>query len=209
MELDPPNNLKGNNSQQAKTTLRTQIRAGLGKMTPTERAAASVEACARLREQVVWQKAKSVLFYAPLPEELDVWPLLLSALAGGRMVSLPRFDPEQKGYVACHIRDAANDLREGQFGIQEPAEMCPRISLNRLDLILVPGIAFDLNGYRLGRGKGYYDRLLAEAGGPTCGVAFDEQIVSQIPTEPHDVRLNCILTPTRWQCAAGPRAVLK
>ena len=209
MELDPPNNPKDDKSQQVKTMLRAQIRAGLKNMSPAERAAASVQACARLTEQAVWQKAESVLFYAPLAEELDVWPLLLNALAAGKTVSLPRFDAEQKGYVACHIRDAAGDLGEGQFGIREPGESCERISLNRLDLILVPGIAFDLNGYRLGRGKGYYDRLLAEAGGPTCGVAFDEQIVSQIPTEPHDVRLNCILTPTRWQCAAGPRAVLK
>ena len=181
-----------------KKTLRTQIREALKKMTPERRTAASVQACARLTQQKIWQKAQSVLFYAPLPEELDLWPLLMDALAAGKTVSLPRFDAEQKGYVACHIRDAADDLSEGQYGIREPAELCARISLNRLDLILVPGIAFDLNGYRLGRGKGYYDRLLAEAGGPTCGVAFDEQIVSQIPTEPHDVRLNCILTPTRW-----------
>ena len=192
-----------------KNTLRAQIREALKKMPPERRASASAEACARLMQQTVWQKAQSVLFYAPLPEELDVWPLLMTALAAGKTVSLPRFDAEQKNYVACHIKDAARDLREGQFGIREPGELCPRISLNRLDLILVPGIAFDLNGYRLGRGKGHYDRLLAEAGGPTCGVAFDEQIVSQIPTEPHDVRLNCILTPTRWRCAAGPRAVLK
>ena len=70
--------------------------------------------------------------------------------------------------------------------------------LNRLDFVLVPGIAFDLQGRRLGRGKGYYDRLLAEVRGKTCGVAFDEQIVDEIPVEPHDIHVNCILTPTRW-----------
>ena len=192
-----------------KNILRARIREALKKMPPARRTAASVEACARLTQQAVWQKAQSVLFYAPLPEELDLWPLLMDALAAGKTVSLPRFDAEQKSYAACHIKDASRDTRVGQFGIREPVDLCPRISLNRLDLILVPGIAFDLKGHRLGRGKGYYDRLLAEAGGPTCGVAFDEQIVSQIPTEPHDVRLNCILTPTRWQCAAGLRAVLK
>jgi len=72
------------------------------------------------------------------------------------------------------------------------------ISGNRLDLILVPGIAFDLRGRRLGRGKGYYDRWLPALRGKTCGVAFDEQIVDDIPLEPHDVVVNCILTPTRW-----------
>ena len=68
----------------------------------------------------------------------------------------------------------------------------------RLDLVLVPGVAFDLHGRRLGRGRGYYDRLLSQVGGRTCGVAFDEQVVSEVPVEAHDVLLNCILTPTRW-----------
>jgi 5-formyltetrahydrofolate cyclo-ligase len=63
---------------------------------------------------------------------------------------------------------------------------------------LVPGVAFDLHGRRLGRGKGFYDRLLADVRGKTCGVAFDEQIVREVPVEPHDSDVNCILTPTRW-----------
>ena len=72
------------------------------------------------------------------------------------------------------------------------------VSLNRLDFILVPGVAFDLHGRRLGRGRGYYDILLAKVRGTTCGVAFDEQIVREVPVEPHDSDVNCILTPTRW-----------
>ncbi|MBP9903534.1 MAG: 5-formyltetrahydrofolate cyclo-ligase, partial [Verrucomicrobia bacterium] len=70
--------------------------------------------------------------------------------------------------------------------------------LNRLDLVLVPGVAFDPRGGRLGRGQGYYDRLLAGVRGTKCGVAFDEQIVDAVPVGPLDIRLNCILTPTRW-----------
>ena len=83
------------------------------------------------------------------------------------------------------------------------------MELNRLDLVLVPGVAFDLNGRRLGRGKGYYDRLLAEFEGWTCGVAFDQQVVEAVPSEPHDMRLTCLVTPTRWQFVTRPRAVLK
>src|ERR1700722_3726129 len=93
-----------------KNALRARIRGELKKMPPERRTEASAQACARLTQQVVWQKAQSVLFYAPLTDELDVWPLLLSALAGGRTVALPRFDAEQKSYLACHIRDSANDL---------------------------------------------------------------------------------------------------
>ena len=101
-------------------------------------------------------------------------------------------------YVACAVKEPGKELRTGQFGIREPIESCPELPLNRLDFVLVPGIAFDLQGRRLGRGKGYYDRLLAEVRGTTCGVAFDEQIVEELPVEPHDIHVNCILTPTRW-----------
>jgi 5-formyltetrahydrofolate cyclo-ligase len=72
------------------------------------------------------------------------------------------------------------------------------VDLKRLDLVLVPGLAFDRHGRRLGRGRGYYDRLLAEVPGTSCGVAFDEQLVASDPVGPLDVPLNCILTPSHW-----------
>jgi 5-formyltetrahydrofolate cyclo-ligase len=59
-------------------------------------------------------------------------------------------------------------------------------------------VAFDLHGHRLGRGKGYYDALLRALSGTACGVAFDQQIVTEVPVAAHDVRMNCLLTPTRW-----------
>jgi 5-formyltetrahydrofolate cyclo-ligase len=67
-----------------------------------------------------------------------------------------------------------------------------------LDLVLAPGVAFDLQGHRLGRGKGFYDRLLADVRGVKCGVAFDEQIVDAVPVGPLDVGVDCLVTPTRW-----------
>jgi 5-formyltetrahydrofolate cyclo-ligase len=114
------------------------------------------------------------------------------------VVALPRYDADADRYEACQIRDESTDLCLGRFGIREPTGDCGRISINRLDLILVPGLAFDLHGRRLGRGKGYYDQLLAVSRGRSCGVAFDEQIVREVPVEPHDALVNCILTPTQW-----------
>ena len=178
-------------------------------MTPEERAVASRKACARLEQQPVWQKAKTILFYAPTPEEVDVWPLLVDSLAAGKAVLLPRYSLAEKGYVACRVTDAVRDLRTGHFGIREPHDECDKIASNRLDLILVPGLGFDFDGHRLGRGKGFYDQLLTTLQGTTCGVAFDQQIVARMPAEPHDMRLSCILTPTRWSCASDPRTVLK
>jgi 5-formyltetrahydrofolate cyclo-ligase len=151
-----------------------------------------------LQENEVWRKAGSVLFFAPFADEPHLDSLLAVALNARKLVALPRFDSGKKNYVACQIQNLTEDLVSGQFGIREPNNSCPVLSLNRLDLILVPGIAFDLHGRRLGRGKGYYDQLLADVRGTTCGMAFDEQIVADIPMEPHDIPLNCILTPTRW-----------
>jgi 5-formyltetrahydrofolate cyclo-ligase len=178
-----------------KAGLRRQIRAALERISPVARAVASDAACQRLKIQM--QSAGMVLFFAPLPSEVNVWPLLEQALAAGRTAALPRFDSTCRSYTACRVENLAAEIVSGQFGIREPGAACPEISLERLDLILVPGVAFDLAGRRLGRGKGYYDRLLAKAAGLKCGVAFDEQIVDAVPAAAHDVKMDFILTPTR------------
>jgi 5-formyltetrahydrofolate cyclo-ligase len=188
----------GENIQDAKAALRRQVYDRLKAMTPAQRGMASANACRLLGNQAVWSKARAILLYAPMLEELDVWPLVADSLAAGRTVALPRFDPSTKQYSARRIRDLTRDVRVGHFGIREPAAHCAAFDLGRLDLVLVPGVAFDARGCRLGRGKGYYDQLLTQVRGATCGVAFDEQIVAEVPAEPHDVHVYCILTPTRW-----------
>ncbi|PWU13284.1 MAG: 5-formyltetrahydrofolate cyclo-ligase, partial [Verrucomicrobia bacterium] len=185
-------------ARSAKEDLRRSVRDALKAMSPEERLKTSVEATKLLVAQRRWTEAQSVLFYAPMERELDIWPLLKTALESGKHACLPRFDPTTRRYVACQIKDPKTDLESGQFRIREPGGWCASMPLIKLDFILVPGVAFDLRGRRLGRGKGHYDRLLAATRGTTCGVAFDEQIVREVPVEPHDVLLNCILTPTRW-----------
>ena len=80
-----------------------------------------------------------------------------------------------------HVSAPALDLEPGQFGVLEPRAACPAVPLNALDLILVPGVGFAPDGRRLGRGKGYYDRLLAGFQGTKCGIAFDWQVAMEIP----------------------------
>jgi 5-formyltetrahydrofolate cyclo-ligase len=194
--------------QQLKAVLRESMRAQAQAIPASERAAASAQIRLRLQQQPSWRDAQTVLFFAPLPAEPDIWPLFAQALGEGKRVALPRYVAAGDTYEACLVSDAQRDLRAGRFGLLEPVTACPSLDLKQLDLTLVPGVAFALNGNRLGRGKGYYDRLLEKIPGCKCGVAFDWQLTVDIPTEGHDVRLNCILTPTRWQ-AVGPRAVLK
>ncbi len=180
-----------------KAALRKQIRAALQRISPADRLAASNRIRTRLKEQAFWQNAASILFFASLPDEVDVWPLLEEMLAGGKTAALPRFDPASNDYLACRVQNPQNEIGPGQFGIREPKAGCPEIPLERLGLILVPGVAFDLGGGRLGRGRGFYDRLLPEIHGIKCGVAFDEQIVGAVPAGRLDMRMDFILTPTQ------------
>ena len=191
-------------NSQAKAELRTKMRSILRKIPPTQRQDESSRARGLLAQQSAWRKARSILFFAPRADELDLLAALDDALAAGKTVALPRYAPETGTYVACQIGHFTLDCAPGKFGIFEPAATCAILPLNRLDLALVPGLAFDLSGHRLGRGNGYYDRILAEVAGTRCGVAFDEQLIEHIPAEPHDIELNCILTPTKWVDILGP-----
>jgi 5-formyltetrahydrofolate cyclo-ligase len=180
-----------------KTGLRRKIRAALADIPPEKHAADSVKICARLRELAVWQNARTVLLFAPMQAEPDVWPLLAEALAARKIAALPRFNPAGKNYVAGRVQNLESEIVSGKFGIREPTDQCPEISPGRFDLILAPGVAFDRYGHRLGRGRGYYDRLLADVKGVKCGIAFDEQWVSNVPAGAADVRVDFIVTPTR------------
>jgi len=182
-----------------KTELRQKIRAALGKVSLAVRMAESLDLCARLEPQL--QSAHTILFYAPLPDELDVWPLLEKVLASKKVCALPAFDDRTQGYSARRVRNLEADIITGKFGVAEPLPKCEEIPLDQFDLVIVPGMAFDKRGSRLGRGRGFYDRILARASGVKCGVAYDFQLLETIPTEPHDARVHFIFTPAR--CMRG------
>jgi 5-formyltetrahydrofolate cyclo-ligase len=182
----------------SKAELRRVLRLILKNYSEAQRRNASAKAGARLREEAIWKEARTVLFYASISGELDLSLLIDSALELGKTILLPRFAARTGTYEAVQVSHLQRDCAPGKFGIAEPGPHCPAFPLNSLDLALVPGLGFDLAGRRLGRGRGFYDRLLAQIAGAKCGVAFDSQIVGGIPAEGHDVHMNFILTPTRW-----------
>lgn len=182
----------------SKELLRKQQYAANKSISSAARASAAELIRTRFKDLEIWRNSRSILFYAPLPDEPDIWPLLADAIAASKSVMLPRFSEEDNTYVAGRIENLNKDLHSARFGILEPVADCATFPLNQLDLILVPGVVWSGTGYRIGRGQGHYDRLLAAVSGVKSGVAFDWQFTDAIPVEPHDIRLNCILTPTRW-----------
>lgn len=188
----------------AKAELRQKVRAALGRISLAVRMVESLEMCARLEPQL--QSAHTILFYAPLPDELDVWILLEKLLPAGKICALPAFDATAGSYVARRVTNLETDIAPGKFGVSEPLPDCAAIPLTDFDLVLAPGLAFDGSGNRLGRGRGFYDRILGAASGVKCGVAYDFQVLPEIPAEPHDAKVDFICTPTRCvrRTAAGP-----
>lgn len=192
----------------AKTTLRQSIRSVRENLTAEERGQLSAQVCALIHRQPAWQAANVVLAYAPMADELDIWPLLRELLEREGRLALPRFNPTTGEYEAAEVTDLDTQLEVKRYKIHEPVSLCRRLDVNRLDFILVPGVAYDLDGHRLGHGKGFYDRLLASVRFGLCGVATDEQVVPSVPVEPHDITVNWIATPTRW-LVCGQRVVPK
>lgn len=182
-------------ASEQKAELRKEISVKLKAISPAVRIAESIELCARLETQL--QSAHAILFFAPMLDELDIWLLMQKFLGSNKVCALPSFNSATEHYSARRICDLENDVAVGKFGIREPNSRCEEISPDKFDLVLVPGLAFDASGNRLGRGRGFYDRILATASGIKCGVAYDFQLLEKIPVEPHDAKVDFIVTPKR------------
>ena len=170
-----------------KQQLRERMREEASRYSAKERADWSIQICERIQKLSAWQNADSVLLFVPTAHEPDISSLMNQ----GKRVSLPRFNEQRGQYEACVV---SGELVAGRFGIQEPGASCAVATA--LDLVVAPGVAFALDGSRLGRGKGYYDRLLAQLKAVKIGVCFDWQIVQTIPRDSHDVLMDHIVTPT-------------
>lgn len=144
----------------------------------------------KLLELKEYKDAKSVLFYASTPEEVDTHFLIQTALKEGKRIFAPKVD---ESHLRIHAVKLYDELKPGAFGIMEPSETEEQ-NPSHIDLIVVPGIAFDPHGHRIGYGKGHYDRLLKVIKGFKVGLAFEEQVIPQIPAEAHDVPLDLLIT---------------
>jgi 5-formyltetrahydrofolate cyclo-ligase len=130
--------------------------------------------------------------------EIDTWRLVARLLQSGRELYVPRAD-RRDGELHVHRYPCALEMLE--FGLSQPSPEVPELAAREIDatieVVLVLGLGFDRRGYRLGHGRGYFDRFLAGRRFPAIGLAYDEQLVDELPVEPHDVPMRLVVTPTR------------
>lgn len=183
---------------EAKRQLRSEMRARLAALPMPARLASSHAVCNRLLAAESFRAGGSMMGFVAMPDEIDLRPALFEAAANGREVLVPRWNPQSQNYEASLV-GRPDQWRPGPFGVLEPPPDAPVRSMDRLDLILVPGLAFDRTGRRLGRGKGFFDRLLARATrARRWGIAHDQQIVDAVPIASHDVNVHLLVTPELW-----------
>ena len=182
---------------QAKRDARARARNARDGIAQEERRAAAHEIAAVLLELPELASVKVVLAYAALPNELDPAPAVWRLRKRGARIAYPRI--EAPGVLGMHYVDHETELVPGPFGLAQPSEHAPHVAHRLIDAVILPAVAFDEQGTRLGYGGGYYDRLLPMMR-PDCvrvGVVFDEQVLAHIPTEEHDACVDVVVTPLR------------
>lgn len=179
-----------------KKRLRAELRATLGALAPADRRAYSQSACARLVALPQFLSANVILAYRALPTECDPQYAVMLAQQLGKRVAFPLCAPGRQ--LTLYLPDCEDAFLRGNYGIWEPDPARSRlIASDELDLIVVPGLAYDRNSKsRLGQGGGYYDRLLQHTNAYCCGFCFDVQLLDDLPAEAHDRAVNCIVTPS-------------
>jgi 5-formyltetrahydrofolate cyclo-ligase len=146
--------------------------------------------CRYVLESKWFRQANAIMAYAAIPPEANLSPVLEEILTTGKTLILPRC--EKDGIMTARRIDDLRQLISGVYGIPEPKPDAPVVSAAEIDLILVPGLAFDRTGGRLGKGKGYYDRFLSGFHGNTMGICG--QLMPEVPMEQHDITMDAIAT---------------
>ncbi|HEX4054149.1 MAG TPA: 5-formyltetrahydrofolate cyclo-ligase [Tepidisphaeraceae bacterium] len=180
-----------------KSAIRRELRQKLAAMTDAQRQAKSVAATSFLTAAPEFTAARVVMLFLSMPQELDTAPLALKCWQTGKTVVVPKVSWDQRRMLPVEITSLQTNITTTGPGVREPVSGQP-IPINLIDLVIVPGIGFTNDGHRIGRGMGFYDRFLALADfiGVSCGMGFEDQIVSKLPVLDHDMALSMLCTDT-------------
>jgi 5-formyltetrahydrofolate cyclo-ligase len=184
----------------SKAALRTAVLARRDALPAAQRAEWSERIFATIAHLAAFRAARTVLAYSSFGSEPVTDPFLEAVVAGGKTLALPRVDRATHSLELYAVTEPSRQLRPGVWGIREPVPgLCARLSPGEIEFALVPGAVFDVAGGRIGYGGGYYDRLLrtCPAAAALVAGAFEVQVVDEVPMEPHDRRLDRVVTERR------------
>ena len=155
----------------------------------------------KLQQREEFHRARALLAYAPIYNEVDIGAVLRDWPVGGRVLLLPAVDWQKRDLWPVRVDRYPEDLVPGRYGILEPLKKKydEHWGLNQIDLVLVPGVAFDVHGYRLGYGQGFYDRFLRRLSPEVklIGLAYDFQVLDDVYPESHDIAVSTLITERR------------
>jgi 5-formyltetrahydrofolate cyclo-ligase len=200
--------LMADSAEQSKVAIRSQMRATLKALSPEQRHAASVAACARLIKLEAFEHAAVIMLYMPLANEIDVTHAAMRCFRLGKTVCVPKVDWDRCEMTAVEITSLDDRVLDcDEHGLRSP-RLCSPVVPSVIDLVIVPALAYDPQGNRLGRGGGYYDRFLSKVRSnvTTVGLVFDQQIVDHVPVQPHDISVDIVVTDRRLTCAKAARS---
>lgn len=179
----------------SKKRLRSEMSRRLAGMESSERESATLQVRQRIFRIPEVAQARGVLSCLSFGDEIDTWGVVDQLQARGQAVFVPRSEPRDG---QLHVHPYPCELETLTFGLQQPPRTAPVLSSaeidSQIDVVLVLALAFDRRGYRLGHGRGYFDRFLADRRLLTVGLGFETQIIDTLPREPHDVPMSMVVT---------------
>lgn len=183
-----------------KKELRKQIITERNQLTDEEIATKSATIAEKLCQLPAFNQAETIMYFVSFGSEVDTRPMVEETIRRGKTALAPKAVPQSRELIPSKILDWESDLVPGYYNIPEPRAGALRpYAPEQIDLLIVPGVAFDLKGNRLGYGGGYYDRFfsLLKPGTPLVALVFDLQIVPEVPVDEWDRPVDCVITEKR------------
>ncbi len=181
----------------SKSLIRKEILEKLNNQSDAQRLHKSYLIKEKLLKLAEFKRAGCVMFYLARPEEVQTMAMITEARRIGKRIAVPKILVGEKRMIASLIEDLKNELSLGPYGILQPKrQYIRRVPEEAIDLVVVPGLAFDPRGHRLGRGGGYYDKFLATlpVDTPRVGLAFDFQLFNHLPALSHDICVTKVIS---------------
>lgn len=178
-----------------KSTFRHELKERLMRMSKEDRIAKSKKICGHLIKSDMFRQATVIMTYLSLPHEVDTTALILTAWQQGKTVAVPKVSWQQRHMIPVEIKSLETDLQTDDHGLRNPTGGSP-VPFDEINLVITPGLGYDKEGNRLGRGGSYYDNFFTQnkITAKRWGVAFGEQLCDEIPHDEKDVPVHAVVT---------------